>query len=95
MEKISELITWQIVVFLAEKKKKKKLPRLILSDTDRFGTSSFSAGDMSDFSLSKHQSYLGWHYSSSHFLLSLGKVEGKICIFIAHAFKDLKVHDLS
>lgn len=68
---------------------------LILSDTDRFGTSSFSTGDMSDFSLSKRQNDLGWHYSSSHFLLSVGKVEGKICIFLAHAIKDPHIHDLT
>lgn len=53
-KKISQPITRPIVVVLAggggKRERKKKMLCLILSDTDRFGTSSFSTGDMSDFS---------------------------------------------
>ncbi|XP_069708712.1 large ribosomal subunit protein bL33m, partial [Phaenicophaeus curvirostris] len=51
-----------IVVFLAEKN---PTLHLILSDTDQFGTSSFSIGDVSDFFLSKHQNYLGCLFSKA------------------------------
>lgn len=41
--------------------------------------------------LSKHQNYLDWCYSSSRSFFSVDKVEGEICIYFAHAIEDLKV----